>query len=273
VVGLGALGAVWALVMAAGGTRVKPLDQEELLTLRKQEKALLGRYDQVSKDKGTFQIPVQDAMDLVLKNPAYLRATDPADELIDRNGYGPRLVARGKGAQLMYRRAPEGSVQLVTLDDKAVATAVDQSKMSADDKAALAAAFDAPPTKRNIGAEFKDPGTLTVSLAAKKDVEWVLRTFPADDVAPAAEGGAQTAVAVLDDDTVLACVTMRSQGLVCTSRYGGAVRLLDPALQGAALEAAVAQHKARSAKATDEVLKLRASRAVVPTPPKTTSPP
>ncbi len=250
-VGAGVIGALVVLGMAAGGKRPKPLDQEELLTLRKQERAQLGRYEQVNKDRGTYQVPVQEAFDLVLQNPGYLRGTDPSDNLIDRGGTEPVLVAQGKGAVLAYKKSlgagAKGEVAAVALDDKG-APAVVPAK---PDPAAVKGTARTSAQRGDLTARLVESGALVV--AVKDAGEWTLRTFPADDLGPAPNAS----LVVLDNDTLLACVTLRSQGLVCSGRYIGAARLLPLKLQGAALEAAVAQHKGRSARITAEALNQR----------------
>ncbi len=255
VVGVGIAAGLVGLVWAASGRRPKALDQEELLTLRKQERAHLGRYDQVSKERGTFQVPVQEAMDLVLASPGYLRGADPGDHLIDRSGSDPVLVGQGgagvvapagRAALLAYKKAPTGQLVVIAVDDKGAPGAPGKPEAATGHKASAQAA------RGDLTARLSQDGSLTVS--AKDGGEWLLRTYPAADLA----GG--VSLALLDGDTLLACVTLKSQGLVCTGRYAGAARLLQPKLSGAALEAAVAQHKARSARATAEALNQRGLR-------------
>ena len=264
--GLGAVGLVVALVAAASGMREKPLDQEELLTLRKQEKALLARYDQVDKDRGTFQVPVQEAMEQVIQNPGFLRATDPTDVLVDRGGTDPVLVNLGQGkAAVIYRRAPKGDVQVATIDDKGTlgpAPAANATPPALTDAMAAykaapekgASAFLPPSANRGgLLATLQATGAMTVTLGARADLELPLRSFAPEDLPP----GPSATMTFLDNDTLLACVALRSRGLVCNARYAGAVRLLDPALQGPALEAATAASKARAPRATEEALARR----------------
>jgi cytochrome bd-type quinol oxidase subunit 1 len=252
-VGVAAIGVVFCLVMGAGGMKAKPLDQDELITLRKQERAMLGRYDQVNKERGTYQIPVQDAMEAVLKNPGYLRGTDPTDQLIDRSGTEPALhasvVSAGRTAVLAYRKASTkpaapGELVAVTLDaqgapGKPGAVPVGSGAGMSASASGLTAKLDAK------------TGVLSVEKGGR---ELQLRSFPPEDLAPAPSAS----LAVLDGDSLLACIALRSQGLICQVRYIGAARLLDGSVSGPALAAAVTQHKARSARMTAEVLNLRA---------------